>query len=152
MRSAAENTSPPPDKTPMTPLVDAGVVAGDTHDPTCGTTASPHADKAQDKGLVFRGGRASAQKQLEEFQRQLRPESLERLTGRLGVSAESLRALDVGFVRHAYTFPMRDADGQVIGFALRTFKDDSKIVLEGSRNGLFVPRYVTPGNVQLIVE
>jgi len=152
MRIAADSTSLPPDGTPVTPLVDAGVPVGDTHDATCGTPVAPHAETAQDEGLVFRGKGAGAREQLADFQRQLRPESLERLAERLSVSKESLRALDVGFARHAYAFPMRDADKQVIGFALRTFKGDSKIVLQGSRNGLFVPRYVTPGNVQLIVE
>jgi len=102
--------------------------------------------------LVFRGRGPGAEAQLEAFRRELRPESRDRLAGQLGVTVASLEALDTGFARHAYTFPMRDADSNVIGFALRAHRDESKSVIRGSRNGLFVPRQVTPGNVQLLVE
>ncbi|MFO8013530.1 MAG: hypothetical protein R6X20_09525 [Phycisphaerae bacterium] len=113
---------------------------------------SPLEDHGVDNGLVFRGRGLETQEQLKAFRRQLGPASLERLAQRLEVTAASLEALDCGFARHAYTFPMRDADGEIIGFALRTYKDGGKRVIAGSRNGLFVPRQVTPGNVQLIVE
>ena len=89
---------------------------------------------------------------MEAFRQELRPESRDRLAHQLGVTAASLEALDIGFARYAYTFPMRDADGQLIGFALQAYADGTKSVIESSRNGLFVPRYVTPGNVQLVVE
>jgi len=71
----------------------------------------------------------------------------------LGVSNESLRRLELGFNQHAYTFPMRDSSGEIVGFRLRPFKDVTKKYTEtGSKNGLFVPLGVYPRNVQLINE
>ena len=136
----------------MTPLVDGAPVQGDTRDPTHATPATPLEDAREDNALVFRGRGAGAAAQQEAFRAQLGQASLDALARGLGVTAASLEALAIGFDKYAYTFPMRDAEGDVIGFALRGHKDGRKTVVRGSRNGLFVPRYVTPGNVQLIVE
>ncbi|MGB2754945.1 MAG: helix-turn-helix domain-containing protein [Phycisphaerae bacterium] len=72
------------------------------------------------------------------------------------MSGASLEALGVGFVGHGYTFPMRDADGRIVGFRLRPREETGgtvgKYSLPGSRNGLFIPEGVTLGDVQLLCE
>jgi len=65
---------------------------------------------------------------------------LRHLASRLGVTAASLMRLQAGWYEpmQAYTFPMRDADDNVIGIRLR--KDDgSKLCIPGSKTGLFWP-------------
>lgn len=69
------------------------------------------------------------------------PGSVETLSAVLGVSAESLRMLQVGYspAREAWTFPMRDASGAVIGIRTR-YRDGTKKAITGSRSGLFFRR------------
>jgi len=58
----------------------------------------------------------------------------------LGVTLDSLASLSIGWSQHfeAWSFPMRDANGKVIGIRLR--KDDgSKFAIPGSKEGLFIP-------------
>jgi len=59
---------------------------------------------------------------------------------KLGVSAESLLALDVRWAppHRAWAFPMRDGEGNVIGIRLRA-EDGRKWAVQGSRNGIFMP-------------
>lgn len=73
------------------------------------------------------------------------------LSAALGVSAESLNRLDVGFDGAAYTFPMFDAGRQVIGIR-RRFPNGRKICVKGSRNGLFLPDGLSGVGMLLIVE
>ncbi len=85
--------------------------------------------------------------------RNISPNSIKKLADEWGVSTESLELLEIGFVTHSYSFPMRDADGAVIGLRQRPFKDiASKHAAEGSRNDLFIPQGVTPANAQLLCE
>lgn len=57
----------------------------------------------------------------------------------LGVSGDSLVQLGVGKTRQgAWSFPMRNAHGRVVGIRLRG-QDGSKYAVKGSRDGLFCP-------------
>lgn len=58
----------------------------------------------------------------------------------LGVTLDSLAALSIGWSQRfeAWSFPMSDANGKVIGIRLR--KDDGgKFAIPGSKEGLFIP-------------
>jgi hypothetical protein len=67
---------------------------------------------------------------------------LDALAGELDVSAESLRRLRVGWSGEhgAWTFPMFDAEGQVLGVRLRG-RDGRKWAVRGGREGLFIARF-----------
>ena len=59
--------------------------------------------------------------------------------------------LNIGWDGEAWTFPMRNADSQIIGIQ-RRFPDGFKCCVEGSKNGLFIPQikfdqiiYITEG-------
>lgn len=73
------------------------------------------------------------------------------LSGILGVSAKSLKRLCVGWDGKAYTFPMFDADGNIIGIR-RRFSYGCKVCVTGSQNGLFLPDGLTGQSPLLIVE
>lgn len=66
------------------------------------------------------------------------PGCSETLSAMLGVSIDALRLLQVGYSasHDAWTFPMRDAGGNVIGIRTR-YKDGAKKAITGSRSGLF---------------
>jgi hypothetical protein len=68
------------------------------------------------------------------------PMAVERLAGSLSVSVSSLNSLDIGWsAKHrAWSFPMRDASGVVLGIRLR-LPGGKKISVKGGREGLFVP-------------
>jgi hypothetical protein len=59
--------------------------------------------------------------------------------------------LRIGWDGNAFTFPMTDADGGVIGIR-RRFLTGSKCSVRGSRSGLFVPTSPEDGNRLLICE
>ncbi len=62
------------------------------------------------------------------------------LAASLGVSAASLAKLEVGRDdAGAYTFPMRNADDQIVGIRLR-LRDGRKLSVKGGHEGCFVPR------------
>ena len=65
------------------------------------------------------------------------------LGNKLGVSDESLSALDVRYhaKESAWAIPMRDGENKIIGIHLRS-DDGSKKAVTGSRNGLFIPSSV----------
>lgn len=56
----------------------------------------------------------------------------------LGLSLEGLRRLGTGWNGSAWTFPMRSARRDVVGFRTRA-EDGSKYAIKGSRAGLFIP-------------
>lgn len=70
----------------------------------------------------------------------LTPARLGTLADRLRVSARSLTAMDVGWHVDvsAFTFPMRDGDGQIVGIRTRPL-DGKKKCIAGSRLGVIVP-------------
>ena len=81
------------------------------------------------------------------------PEALGRLAADLGLSVESLRRLGVGWsVRHrAWTFPMSDAAGRIVGIRLR-LPSGRKLSIKGGKEGLFIPSGLEPGGMLLVCE
>ena len=84
-------------------------------------------------------------KEWEELQRQcagaITAEQVTTLAGELGVSEKSLRAFDLGWCQYyrSWSWPMRNAWGQIIGIRLRYAATGRKFAYPGSRNGLFAP-------------
>ncbi len=87
----------------------------------------------------------------EKYQGQLTTERLNGLSALLGVSAQSLERLHVGWDRKAHTFPMSDAEGRIIGVR-RRFPSGKKISVKGSRSGLFIPDGLSGKGPLLITE
>ena len=81
------------------------------------------------------------------------PDGLERFARSLGLSADSLRRLGVGYLpkRRAWGFPMRDAAGAVVGIRLR-LAGGRKLSVKGGKEGLFVPVDLAEGGRLLITE
>lgn len=81
------------------------------------------------------------------------PFRLARLAQSLGLSAESLQRLSVGWsARHgAYTFPMKRGDGTICGLRLRS-PDGRKWAVRGSRQGLFIPDGIDATDRLLVCE
>jgi hypothetical protein len=80
------------------------------------------------------------------FQSSVRPDHLQRFARRLGLSADSLRSLGVGWSEHhhSWSFPMADARGNVLGIRLRR-PGGYKWAVTGSKEGLFIPAGIHPG-------
>ncbi|MFZ1933323.1 MAG: toprim domain-containing protein [Thermoguttaceae bacterium] len=81
------------------------------------------------------------------------PMAVERLAGSLGVSVSSLNRLDIGWLgnRRAWCFPMRDADGKVLGVRLR-YPNNRKLSVKGGKEGLFIPVGIDTHGLLLIAE
>ena len=73
------------------------------------------------------------------------------LAWQIGLSPESLVRLGIGFDGKAFTFPMFDVDGHVIGLR-RRFTNSKKVCRRGSKLGLFVPARVDHVQQLLICE
>jgi hypothetical protein len=75
-----------------------------------------------------------------ECQSAVRPEMLDRLARSLGLSASSLQQLGIGWsaAHGAWSFPMWDSAGRVVGIRLRR-EDGRKFSVRGGREGLFLP-------------
>jgi len=89
------------------------------------------------------------------FRACITPESVCRLAEFWSVSESVIHALQLGFdsSRAAYSFPMVNGFGEVVGIRLRSYRDPSaKFCVPGSAQGLFVPRGVSRSNVQAISE
>ena len=100
---------------------------------------------------MFREGITTWKKRNESFRENLRVDSLEKYARELGVTTDSLDRLEIGFDTYCYTFPMRSADGEIVGIRTRPLKG-GKLTMPGGRLGLFIPGGVTPGNLQIINE
>ena len=85
------------------------------------------------------------------YRRQLMDEKLNGLTSSLGVSAESLKRLNVGWDGKAYTFPMSNDFGKVIGVR-RRFPSGHKVSVQGSKTGLFIPTDLANDQLLIICE
>ena len=70
------------------------------------------------------------------------------LSRELGVSASSLKRLQVGWDGKGYTFPMFDGWGKCIGIRLRYKKH--KFSVTGSKNGLFWPTGMRPDSRKIL--
>ena len=92
-----------------------------------------------------------------DFRAAVRAEALDKLAATLGVSAESLRRLGIGWsAKHrAWAFPMQDVAGNVLGIRLR-LPSGRKLSVHGGREGLFLPTLTTdhwpPTTMLLIAE
>ncbi len=85
------------------------------------------------------------------YKQQLTKEKLQQLTKQLKISAESLTKLNIGWDGKAYTFPMSNAKGRIIGIR-RRFPNGSKVSVKGSKTGLFVPADLSTEGLLLVCE
>ncbi len=76
-----------------------------------------------------------------DYQQTVKPEALDRLAHSLGLSAESLTRLGIGWSgkHRAWAFPMQNAGGNVLGIRLR-LPGGEKLSVKGGREGLFIPK------------
>lgn len=88
---------------------------------------------------------------LEPYSRQITNQQLCDLSQRLGLSTQSLNRLRIGWDGEAYTFPMSDSKGRIIGVR-RRFPNDSKLSIKGGRTGLFVPTGLDSNEPLLVCE
>jgi len=83
------------------------------------------------------------------------PDRLVSLAAHLGVSADALLDTGVGWCKEqgAWSWPMHDARGQVIGIRLRNARTHQKHAVGGSKQGLFLPRFFLqrPDDPRLVV-
>jgi hypothetical protein len=84
-------------------------------------------------------------------QSQLAGERLQALACTLSVSTGSLQRLRVGWDGRAFTFPMSDDRGKVIGIR-RRFPNGGKASVKGSKTGLFIPIDLTGSGPLLLCE
>lgn len=78
------------------------------------------------------------------YRQQISKERLHHLSEQLGVSAESLSRLSIGWDGKAYTFPMKSGyTGKIIGIR-RRFPNGQKFTLTRSKTGLFIPADLPP--------
>jgi DNA primase len=81
----------------------------------------------------------------------------------LGLTTESLQRLGIGWLgkeelehhgfrhaREAWSFPMRDATGSIVGIRLR-LPNGRKLAITGSNNGLFIPSDLPAHSHQLLI-
>lgn len=88
-----------------------------------------------------------------QFQEAVNPARLQRLAAALGVSVGSLRRLGIGWAswRNAWSFPMSDAAGHVLGTRLRS-DGGEKSALKGGPEGLFIPADLSGADVLAVCE
>lgn len=91
------------------------------------------------------------EKAAEDHERAVNPEALERWADELGVSVDSLRRLHVGWDGEAWTFPMRNVSGRIVGIR-RRFPNGKKLSVTGGREGLFIPSDVPEKSPIVICE
>ena len=87
----------------------------------------------------------------QQYSRQITNQQLNDLSQRLGLSTQSLKRLRIGWDSEAYTFPMSDSDGNIIGIR-RRFPNGQKVSLKRSRTGLFVPSGLPTQGLLLLCE
>lgn len=85
------------------------------------------------------------------YKRAVHPGDLDRLAQSLGLTAESLRRLGIGWTGHHWSFPMLDTSDSVSGIRLRT-PEGKKFSERGGHEGLFVPSGLTGTEPLLIAE
>lgn len=80
---------------------------------------------------------------------------IEAASAALGISAESLRRLRMGWMANASadTFPMRDeSTGKVIGIRIRVRESGKKWSITGGHEGLFIPTGFNPRRPFMVCE
>ncbi len=90
----------------------------------------------------------------ESFRSAITDEQQAGLAGALHVSVDSLRSIGVGYNKfsHVYTFPEKDASGNVIGIVRRRPSDGEKKAMPRSRRGLTLAGPIDPARPLLCVE
>jgi hypothetical protein len=88
----------------------------------------------------------------EQFQQAVQIGRLDALAVELGLSVDSLARLGVGWspAHNAWSFPMRDAGGRILGIRLRA-SGGRKYSVRGGKEGLFLPSN-SAGNSLLVAE
>ncbi len=88
-----------------------------------------------------------------DFRQAVKPEALDTLARSLGVSVGSLRRLGIGWSgkHRAWSFPMSNAAGNVVGIRLR-LPSGRKLAVKGGKEGLFIPENIDPGGRLLVCE
>tara|TARA_R100000458_G_scaffold59180_1_gene69004 strand:- start:130 stop:942 length:813 start_codon:yes stop_codon:yes gene_type:complete len=81
------------------------------------------------------------------------PERIDELSERLGVEANALRLLNVGYMSKdsSWIFPMLRKGNRLIGVRTRP-KNGKKYALRGSKNGLFIPNNLDVTKEVLVCE
>lgn len=87
----------------------------------------------------------------ESCRRRVDANALAGLARGLGVAADALTRLTVGWDGAAWAFPMKDAAGRVVGIR-RRFPNGRKLSVKGGREGLFVPTDLPAAGLLLICE
>lgn len=87
----------------------------------------------------------------QQYSRQIKDEQFKSLSRQLGVSMQSLKRLNVGWDGKAYTFPMSNNFGNIIGIR-RRFPNGHKISVTGSKTGLFIPTNLAKSEPLFITE
>ena len=85
------------------------------------------------------------------YREAVKPTALARLASELGVERSALCRLGVGWDGAAWTFPMRNAHGRVVGIR-RRFPGGRKSSVRGGREGLFVPSGLPADGLLAIAE
>jgi len=87
-----------------------------------------------------------------EYRAAVQPQVVARMAASLGLSMESLGRLRIGWAsgHRAWTFPMIDVAGRVLGIRLRR-PDGRKLSVKGGKEGLFIPTALDGGRL-LIAE
>jgi phage/plasmid primase-like uncharacterized protein len=80
------------------------------------------------------------------------PPNLDWLCDALDIDAVTVGEMQVGWSdgHFAYTFPMRDSQGKIVGFRLRK-RDGGKYAIRGSREGLFLPSPVKGSDEMIVI-
>ncbi|MFX0198516.1 MAG: hypothetical protein ACFFCW_20545 [Candidatus Hodarchaeota archaeon] len=82
---------------------------------------------------------------------QITNQQLNILSQRLGITVQSLKRLNIGWDGRAYTFPMSNDFGKIIGIR-RRFQSGRKVSIKGSKTGLFIPRGLSTDGFLLVCE
>lgn len=87
------------------------------------------------------------------FEAAVNATDLDQLGRQLGLTTASLKALGIGWTGRAWTFPMVDGAGRIVGMRLRC-PDGAKRAITGGKEGLFVPTPIAnePGAVLFVAE
>ncbi len=88
----------------------------------------------------------------EEYRHAIDSGRLHQLADTIGVSVGSLLSLQIGWANEyrAYSFPMRDSSGDVLGIRLRR-SDGSKFAVKSGREGLFLPEDADASESPLLI-
>lgn len=85
------------------------------------------------------------------FEQAANEQDVNALAAQLGVSAESLRRLRIGWDGEAWTFPMRSPTGIVEGIR-RRFPNGRKLSIKGGHDGLFIPHGLKTNGLLIFAE